>query len=219
MTIRIRKRTVDVRKLKGFGKTDLSPVQAARVGIPPEPTYDEDDRTLRDEQQVARTEMLMMKGIRDRRQLMMLLQIDSTQQMGRYMDRVIARWELIGSTQDYSRHRGEGLSRLDLIESELWTSVSNESDKSKNLTAIKYILEVQKQRGELLGLTPKVIERITVSGEAVGTTVSKNIAGQERLTMLAERMLKLVAARTQGKTIDHDEAEDIEEVDPTRRRA
>ena len=212
MAVRIRRKVIDTRKdkrLRNAGK-DESPLIPPRVGLPPAPTYDNEDRTLLDEQQVARVELLMMKGIRAKHQLSALLDIDR-RSIDRYIERVIARWELLGASQDHARHRGEALSRLDLIESELWSRFSNEGDQNKSLSALRYLLELQQQRNELQGLTPKVIERIAITGEAAGTQFSKKVSSHERLSIMAARMLEKIAERT--RVIDHDTAEDIDEVD------
>lgn len=167
-----------------------------RVKIPPPPTYDGDDQLLRDEQQVARVEILMTKGVRDRRQLMVLLEVDDPRQMDRYMRRVFARWELQGTTRDFSRHRGEGLFRLDLIESELWASISNADAPQIKMVALKNLIDVQKQRSEMLGLTPKVIEALgDASGES-NIAFTKRLATHEKLSLVASRMLALIEERT-----------------------
>src|SRR6202000_1319693 len=116
---------------------------------------------------VARVELLMIKGIRQKRQLMLLLDVDDPRQMDRYMGRVLARWELTGTSQDYARARGEGLTRLDLVESELWSLTQNLEDVTRKQAILQTILNVHKHRMDLLGLTPKVIEHVCLgNGES-----------------------------------------------------
>lgn len=203
MQIKIKKRqVVHTAKLKKGEREEVRATMPDKVVVPPTPTYDDDDPTLRDEQQVARVELLMIKGIRQKRQLMLLLNIDDPRQMERYVSRVLARWELVGSNQDHSRARGEGLTRLDLIESELWSKMQNLDDKDGGRTnaLLSTVLNVHRQRMDLLGLTPKVIERIGVGSES-DVAFSKTVGTHERLSMLAARMMHMIEERT--KVIDH----------------
>jgi hypothetical protein len=171
---------------------DLAP---KHVVVPDVPTYGSDDPTLRDEQQVARTEILMTKGVRDRRQLMALLEVEDTRTMDRYIKRVYARWELLGANRDFARHRGEGLNRLDLIESETWSKISNAEHPGIALMALKLVTEVQRQRLELLGLTPKVIAELT-SQAGDNIQFSKRIATHDTLSRVASRMMSMIEERT-----------------------
>ena len=203
--IKIKKRqVVYTAKLKKGERPEVRDTMPERVIVPPEPTYDERDPTLRDEQQVARVELLMIKGIRQKRQLMLLLEVDDPRQMDRYMSRVQARWELMGSTQDYSRARGEGLTRLDLVESELWSLTQNMEDPTRKQSIMQTILNVHKHRMDLLGLTPKVIEHIGLGNES-DVAFSKVASTHERMSMLAARMMKMIEERT--KVIEHEPAD------------
>ena len=204
MAIKIKKRqVVYTAKLKKGERPEVRDTMPDRVIVPPEPTYGHDDAALRDEQQVARVELLMIKGIRQKRQLMLLLEVDDHRQMDRYMSRVLARWELMGSTQDYSRARGEGLTRLDLVESELWSLTSNMDNKDvvRKQSVMQTILNVHKHRMDLLGLTPKVIEHIGLGSES-DVSFSKVANTHERMSMLAARMMKMIEERT--KVIEHE---------------
>jgi hypothetical protein len=174
-----------------------------QVKVPAPPVYDESERTLRDEQQVARVELLMVKGIRDRRQLMALLEVDDPRQMDRYMARVRSRWELYGSTADFAQHRGEGLARLDLIESELWSRMQNSQDDRLVMAALRNLLEVQRQRADLLGLSPKVIEHMVTVDSGDDIAFSTRIATHDKLARLLSRMMGLVDERLGGKVIEH----------------
>lgn len=165
------------------------------VYVPDEPVYGDDEPGLRDEQQVARTEILMAKGVRDRRQLMALLNVGDYRTMDRYIKRVYARWEMLGANRDFARHRGEGLARLDMLESELWSRVSNTGDDRVALVALKTITDVQKQRMDLLGLTPKVVERLTTQGND-NIPFTKRLATHDMMARVASRMLSLVEERT-----------------------
>jgi hypothetical protein len=209
MAIKIRTTKRTTRKLQGpLRKADYGTLPPI-LDVPEPPTYTDDpgDRALHDEQQVARVEILMMKGIRGKRQLMALLDIKDPRALDRYVKRVLARWELTGSSQDHARHRGEGLSRLDLIESELWSKLQNkDGDGRASIVVLNTLLSVQKQRSELLGLTPKAIERIGQL-DRDGITFTRQAAVHERLTMLAGRMVKMIEERTGPKVIENEPGE------------
>jgi len=165
---------------------------------PPKPTYPPGPETglLRDEQQVARVEMLMTRGVRDKRQLMRHLEVDDPRQMERYIQRVHARWELFGQTQILARHRGEGLERLYLIERTLWARIQQRGPDGTTASLEDYlrfadaVLELQKQRNELLGLTPEAIERLNTSEPTIN--FSRNKAAHEHMAMVAARILELI---------------------------
>lgn len=167
------------------------------VVVPDPPMYGSDDPALRDEQQVARTEILMTKGVRDRRQLMALLDVDDHRTMDRYIKRVYARWEQLGASRDLSRHRGEGLNRLDMIESEAWAQVGNAEQAGLKLLGLKLITEVQKQRLELLGITPKVISDMNNSASD-NLKFTQRVATHDTLSRVAKRMMMMVEERTRG---------------------
>lgn len=179
-------------------------VLPAHIDVPAEPSYarEGDEKHEHEEQQVARVELMMTKGVRAKRTLMALLDIRDGRAMDRYIRRVFARWEMLGTTQDFARHRGEGLNRLDVVESELWSKMSNLDPKTAPTAALNYlqtILKVQETRNDLLGLTPKVIAHIgsmTDDGE-----VSRRIVQQDRLAQVAQRIQQMIQERT--TVIDH----------------
>jgi len=175
------------------------------VRVPEAPVYANSgaEKGLYEEQQVARVELLMTKGVRARSQLMALLAITDPRAIDRFIDRVHARWEMTGTTQDHARHRGEGLNRLDLIESELWVRLQNSTDQRLNVTVLANLLNVQHMRNEMVGLTAKTIERI---GAADGDSIAFNrsAAAHERLSLVAARVMKLIEERTETKVIEHD---------------
>ncbi len=199
--ITIRKKTLGKNELKKLGTKAEAALLPPKITVPDDPTFvrEGDNKELHDEQQVLRVEILMTKGIRNRRQLTTLLDIKDLKTTDRYIARVHARWEMNGTQQDHARSRGEGLNRLDLIESELWSKLQNQGDARISVSILNTILQVQRQRSEMLGLTPKVIERIG-SIEAEGATFTRQAIAHDRLTMLAQRMMQLIDDR--AKTID-----------------
>ena len=129
-----KKSTGTTKKRKQPRSNERDPTEPRVNKPPPEPTYPPGPETgvLRDEQQVVRVEMLMTGGVRDKRQLMQYLDVDDPRQMERYIERVHARWVLLGQTNNLARHRGEGLARLDLIEQRLWSTLQQrEPDGTK----------------------------------------------------------------------------------------
>jgi hypothetical protein len=212
MALKIRKKRVPTSQFKKRLPVEDRDLLPPEIDIPEPPIYERDgepgDAQLRDEQQVTRVELLMTKGIRNKRQLMALLDINDGRTMDRYIKRVHARWEMYGTTQEHARHRGEGLNRLDLIESEIWSKLTNLDQKASPQIALNYlstVLNVQKQRNEMLGLTPKVIAHIG-SGEDGSIVFSREAAQHDRLSMVAQRMMQLIEERTaEPKTIEHDD--------------
>jgi hypothetical protein len=181
------------------------------VSVPAEPIYDREeggeDRALHDEQQVARVELMMLKGIRSRRQLMTLLDVDDARIMDRYIKRVHARWELGGVSQEFARHRGEGLARLDLIESEMWAKLSNLDEKVSpqiSLNYLKALADVARQRADMLGLTPKVIAHIGAMDDGTSEVASLN-RDQHRMVSVLSRIQGMINDRMgqNAKVIEH----------------
>lgn len=180
--------------------------------VPPDPTYDRDggepgDRVLHDDQQVARVELMMLKGIRSRRTLMTLLDVDDPRLMDRYIKRVHARWELGGVSQEFARHRGEGLSRLDLIESEMWAKLQNLDDKASpqiSLNYLKALADIARQRADMLGLTPKVIAHIGAMDDGTSDVAVLN-RDQHRVVTVLNRIQSMIAERMgdNAKVIEH----------------
>lgn len=204
MAFKIKARRVDLGMIRKKLPEEIRSTVPPRIDVPVEPIYGDTgaDRTLFEEQQVSRVEILMTKGIRNKRHLMTLLEIKDVRQIERFIARVHARWEMLGTTQDHARHRGEGLNRLDLIESELWAKLQNQGDDRIAVVILNTLVGVQKQRAEMLGLTPKIIERIgSVDGD--GIAFSRQVSAHERLSMVASRMLTLIEERSSVKVIEH----------------
>ncbi|MBN7764104.1 hypothetical protein JYP52_23515 [Nitratireductor aquibiodomus] len=203
--IKIRKKRVGLKKVKQRLPVEERATLPDWVDVPEAPTYDRRSGEAQeyDEQQVARVELMMMKGVRSKRQLMAMLDITDGRAMDRYIRRIHARWEMVGTTQEFARHRGEGLARLDLIESELWSRLSQLEQKATPQAPLGYlsaIMRVHELRSELLGLTPKVIAHIGTSDDG-GSDFARRLAQHDRLTQLAARMSAMVEERM--KVIDH----------------
>jgi len=174
------------------------------IKVPPPPTRGEDEGPLRDEQQVLRTEEMMLKGIRHRLTLMKLLEIDDPRQMDRYMERVKARWEMVGSNQDFARARGESLQRLDKLEYAMWTRLDEVKNHALAAGLGRTILSIAAHRADLLGLTPKIIATIGNPTDS-DQLFKKESAAHERVARLASRMVELLDERMKSsKVIEHE---------------
>lgn len=211
MALKIRKQKVQtskfVKKLSSKNREGLP----AEIDVPEPPMYRPKDEgepgeaALHDEQQVVRVEVLMLKGVRNKRHLMEMLQIQDGRAIDRYIKRVHARWEMGGTTREHARHRGEALQRLDLIESEIWSKLSNLDQKTSPQVALNYLkalMDGQKQRSELLGLTPKVIAHIGAGADA-DLEFSRRVADHTMVSRMAARMAQLIEERQ--KTIEHED--------------
>ena len=206
--IRIPSKRVSTKKLRRGTPEALRETLPPVITVPDKPIYANtpEERSRYEEQQVARVELLMVKGIRSRRHIMTLLEIDDPRACDRFIERVQARWDLIGTDQDYPRHRGEALVRLDLMESELWSKLQSVNDVRLYDKLINTLLIISDQRSSLRGLSPKVIERIgSLDGEAIEFT--RSVQAHDRLSKIAARMLQLIAQRT-PRTIEHVETLD-----------
>jgi len=177
------------------------------VRVPIDPTYPREggngNQAMHDEQQVARVELLMLKGVRTPHQLMTLLDISSPALMATYIRRVHARWEIGGSTREFTRHRGEALSKLDLLESEMWSKLSNLDEKTSPQITLNYlnsILNVQTRRNDILGLTAKVIQHIGLTTN--DPELAKRASEHEVLTKVVSRLVARIEDR--AKVIEHE---------------
>ena len=181
--------TAKLRSKIPIADRDAFPVS---VTVPDGPQYQKgtNNEPEYEAQQVARVELMMLKGVRSKRVLQELLDISDTRALDRYMRAVHARWELVGTANDFARNRGEGLHRLDLIDSELWSRLGNVDTKASPLVALAYlraISAIQEQRGAMLGLTPKVIAAIGTGDDSINDFQRAN-AAHDKLAMLMRRL-------------------------------
>lgn len=183
-----------------------------RVHRPPETTVTaKDDKALHEEQQISRVEMLMLKGVVRPDIIGAMLDL-GTQHVQKLQDRVHARWEITGGGRTIARFRGEALTRLDLLEQEAWStygSLDNRKDPSvrDRVKVLGLIASLQDQRSALLGLSPKVIERIGLLPDHSAEVLAR-FAAQKDLAVMATRLTQILAERRaalDGETIDHDE--------------
>ena len=197
-----------------LAKAKTASAAAARIHVPPPATVAAtEDRATRDDQHVTRVEMILLKGITRPEIIGQLLDLP-TRTVQRFIERVHARWEITGGGRTISRFRGEALARLDLVEQETWSryaALGNKGDPSPKDEArmLKLLLDIQGQRNALLGLSPKVIERLGVLPDRSGEVVSR-LAAQRDLATMAARLTQLLAERRAalGDVIEHETDED-----------
>ena len=132
------------------------------VALPIDPTRDE--RPLIEEQNIARVEILMLKGVRDRRQLGQMLGIDS-RAISRLMDKVLARWEITGGGMDIARHRGEAIRKLDQLESGLWETLDTTPDVRAKIATAKTLVDVIGKAAEMRGINKTQAEHPNVGAK------------------------------------------------------
>lgn len=162
----------------------------AQMVIPPEPTRK--DRALKDEQQVLRVEILMMKGVRAKHQLMELLGIKNLRQVDRYVKRVLARWELEGIENDHRQFRGEGLRHLDFIGTEIWSSLANTEDEHIKQIAIKNLMRLQRLRNDMIGLNAASVANIDNPGADDDEIFKQKVARQTKLRQIIQKLLAMM---------------------------
>lgn len=146
-----------------------------------------------DEQQVARLEALMLKGVKDPKKLMALLSIPDLRVFNVYLRRVHARWEITGSDGAMKRFRGEALHKLDMIESELWVTAGKTNDERTNVVCMQQLMALNKQRQEIVGLSPEVIQKIVCvqdEGNEVLARVNKQAKMVEMLSRFSELLIE-----------------------------
>lgn len=186
-------------------RDDLLSPDKIKIPLPPTPST-ENSKPEREEQQVARMEILMLKGIRDPHVLKELLNIEDYRQVKRFMSRVHARWEITSGGKDILRHRGEALRRFDILEQELWTVVSNSGDDVRaKIVAIEAVLKLNDRKLPLLGVTPDSVA-------ALENLASRNkhdarISQHKHVADMANRFKELlnlqpVSKVTEGEVVD-----------------
>lgn len=137
-----------------------------RISIPVIPSIDiTHDRVLHEEQQMARVEMLMLKGVNDTRLLMSMLQLDDRKKVDRWIERIHVRWAAMGGAAKLKRHRGSALTKLSLVQNELWAMASEvkTTDNRAFIACMQQVREVVRFETELHGITPSVIERLNLA--------------------------------------------------------
>lgn len=180
---------------------------AARVQVPPPVTAT--NRGQVTSQEVARVELMMLKGVRRPEHLMATLGLPSVKHAESLISQVQARWEITGSDKTPTRHRGEAFRKLDLIESELWVQWSNAEGYKAQTAIMSRIMDAVRLRTEIAGLTPRVIERMAMMPDATNDLAAR-VTAQANVASIATRFAEILAERRRAlgmpelRTIDHD---------------
>lgn len=182
--------------------------------VPPKSTYDpKTQRVEHTEAEVTRCELLMIRGVKERRLLAETLNI-SLATADDYMRRVRARWSVSGSEKNLHQYRGEQLTRLDDQEREIWEKVkflnlfkeSPRFDHKAFVSQMALILQLNRQRAEMVGLTPHMIEQIVQSDAVQPLDFGRNKGTHELAARLFSTMAVALEKRlaSQAKVIEHD---------------
>lgn len=175
------------RSHKSLVDRNLETLAMERVPTPPPLTTDQ-ARHLMDEQQVYRTEQLMVKGVRRVATLQGALGVKDQRMMRKYMERVKARWAVQGGATDLRQARGEALVRLDMLETKLWHIIQITKDYREQIVALKEVGKIHEYRTEMLGLTPEMAATLATS--SVENDVLVRSAKQARLAGVAKKFIK-----------------------------
>lgn len=111
------------------------------------------------EKAISQVELLMLKGITNQSVIAQLLKIPP-QTISNYVRLVHARWEVLGNPSKHNKTKGEALSKLTLIENELWTLYSNAATDSMKgkISILSQLQQVVDRKLIISGLTPRVLE-------------------------------------------------------------
>lgn len=146
--LRVRRRR---RRIPGVSCAEMASQPAGDVEIPPEPT--EAERALHDEQQVYRTEQMMLQGVFHVRELMQLLGVDDPRKMKRYIDRVRCRWILEGRNRDLSEERGKAIAELEWVTRNLRSLYEEASSVRERGAVLESIIRLREKKNVIMGLT------------------------------------------------------------------
>jgi hypothetical protein len=186
----------------------VNPLITEQVRVPPPPMISPAyDRELHDDQQMSRVEALMLKGVTEPRLLMGMLQITERKRMDRYIARIQVRWSALGGSAKLKSARGLALSKLDLVQNELWVMASSvrDSDHRAFIAVMQQIRENVRFQSELQGITPAAIERMNMAEDGANPAMLA-MGKNERLASLFKDYMKLISVATNAS---QDEANEI----------
>lgn len=145
-------------RVRPSGRADYSEesLEAIRKDIPNPPSADPGETR---EKAISQVELLMLKGITNQAVIAQLLKL-SSQTASNYVRMVHARWEVLGSPKKHQKVKGESISKLTLIENELWTMYSNlDKDAVRvKVTILSQLQQVVDRKMIIAGLSPRMLE-------------------------------------------------------------
>ena len=148
------------------------------------------------EQRISQVELLMLKGFTTPFAIGSMLSDLSTTQIEKYIDLVLARWEITGGNRNFEVKRGQQINRVEQLMQESWVLYQNFDAKTGKDVAVKNgILRslgtMNKQLSELHGITAKSVTRhMTSSGDR--SDHIKRMEKQKKLVEIANTMVKLL---------------------------
>ena len=151
------------------------------------------------ENNIAKVEMLMLKGFRTYMSIAKALGLPGST-VQQYIERVHVRWETFGDRANHRRVRGEALMRLNLIQQKLWDIIHHGTSDSVKVAATGLLMQWQERMNLLQGVTPDVLSKIDATPstpqEGEYQPVAVHIAQQQRLRELGVRLLDFIDEKT-----------------------
>lgn len=192
-----------------------NPTLSPQLPIPPEPTFDPSagglNAMLYEDQQIARVEQLMLKGVRSARLLASALGVSEVRKVERWMVRVNARWEVAGSGVRLKRYRGEVNARIEMYRNELSIVLSNVRPDDRGLgdarafvVCIQQLKDLDRLQMEVNGLTPNAVERLNAITDEDNEVLAR-IDKQKSAADMAKRFA-LLTGITAGLKSNQDQA-------------
>ena len=189
-----------------------------RINALPETTRGDDDRAAVREQEITQCELLMLKGFTTAASVQSMMGWDRPK-TDRFIDLVLARWEITGGNKNFELKRGQQIKRVENLMSEAWVlyqnyeTTVNKGERviidSKAVAAKTRILvaigNLNKQLSDLHGITAKAVATKMMASTDRGDIV-KRMEKQTRLAGVAAQMAEILRARM------GDDAKVIEEV-------
>lgn len=185
-----------------YGEDQLEKMRKAIPNPPPS-----EIPAIEREKTVSQVELLLLKGITNQTVISNLLKI-TQQTCSIYVRMVHARWEVLGNPQKHGRTKGEALSKLTLIENELWTLYSNApADSMKSKVSILAQLQNVVDRKLLInGLSPRVLEaeamHIPAQHEGLRSPADMITGHQKSLGVLSKLLTVLKGGEDESAIID-----------------
>lgn len=137
-----------------YSEEQLASIKA----LVPNPKTDGSTKEER-EKTISQVELLMLKGISNISVIAGILKLPSSTAHN-YAKAVHSRWEILGSPQKHIKTKGEALSKLTLIENELWSLYSNAGKESlgRKVGILAQLQQVVDRKLIINGLSPRVLE-------------------------------------------------------------
>lgn len=156
------------------------------------------------EKTISQVELLMLKGISNISVIAGILKLP-TSTAHNHAKMVHARWEVLGSPQRHIKTKGEALSKLTLIENELWSLYSNAPGEQtgRKITILSQLQQVVDRKLIIQGLTPRVLESESVFIQTNSGEVSpQDMMGKHRKNVaVLGKLLKVMKGVDDGSDI------------------